>query len=145
MAWATREKSILAFVKRRFWLVAAAVWTAFWLLFAFPQTGQVLRRLTGFGVMRGTLLAMLFVVGLITVLLKCRIGNRVTEWLGSMSLEMYLVQGLFVTRLRGSWCYIQNDLLWMAAVLCASVLCAAALHLLVTKLLNGYRRLLKTA
>lgn len=48
-----------------------------------------------------------FVFVCLMIVLKIRIGNRVLDFLGAMSLELYLIHGIFVQAF--SYCYISED------------------------------------
>lgn len=75
-----------------------------------------------------------FLLCVCAVTLKCRIGNPVLRLLGQCSLEIYLVQGLFIDGLRSHFIYIRNDFLWALSALLGTVALGFALHWLNTKL-----------
>ncbi len=69
-----------------------------------------------------------FVAFCFLLMMKVRLGNGALAWMGAMSLELYLVHGLFVELfgyrfmdLTRSFLYIRNAVPYMAAVLACSV------------------------
>lgn len=66
------------------------------------------------------------VVTLFTMKIKC--SNPLLSFLGKISLELYLVHGLFIQLFKGQLCTIDNDFLFIAAVLICSVASAITLY-----------------
>ena len=66
------------------------------------------------------------VIMLFSMKIKC--SNPVLSFLGKISLELYLIHGLFIQLFKGQLCMIQNDFLFIAAVLICSVVSAAILY-----------------
>lgn len=71
--------------------------------------------------------------------MKFTIGNPILSFLGTNSLEMYLVQGLFIRGLRSSIVYIENDALWALITIVGSVVLGFVLHYF-SKLLLNYKK-----
>ena len=74
-------------------------------------------------------------VTLFTMKLKC--SNPILRFLGKISLELYLIHGLFLQLFQGQLCTIENDFLFIAAVLVCSVAAAAALSFPISHLIKG--------
>lgn len=74
-------------------------------------------------------------ITLFTMKIKC--SNPFLRFLGKISLELYLIHGLFIQLFKGQLCIIQNDFLFIAAVLACSVTAAAVLFLPVNALIRG--------
>ena len=72
--------------------------------------------------------AVLFVLSIVLIIMKIKIGNSILDYFGKISLEIYLVQGLFIAGLRSNIIYIANDLTWAVMVTLGSILLAAILH-----------------
>ena len=68
--------------------------------------------------------------------MKFSIGNPILDFWGKISFELYGLQGLFIRLLRSEVCYIENDFLWCAAVIAASMAGGWMLHCLLQKLLS---------
>ena len=84
------------------------------------------------------------------LMMKVRIGNKVTAWLGSVTLEFYLMHGIFVELfgysfldMRKSLVYIRKVPLYITLVLICSVIATIAFHVLwktITGLFTGKRK-----
>lgn len=81
-----------------------------------------------------------FIPLLLLVLMKFSIGNPILDFWGKISFELYGLQGLFIRLLRSEVCYIENDFLWCAAVIAASMAGGWVLHCLLQKLLTSSKR-----
>ena len=75
------------------------------------------------------LAGLFFVMSCFTLMMKIRLGNRVLAWLGAVSLDFYLMHGMFVDMfgfnfadIARSAFYIKNVPLYMMAVLGCSIL-----------------------
>ena len=87
------------------------------------------------------LVSLAFVSSCFLLMLKVRIGNRLLNWLGSVTLAFYLMHGVFVElfgfnflNIAKSLVYIRNVPLYISAVLACSVLAAVLFNLLWKKL-----------
>ena len=142
------EKQVTRFFRRGYlgWLALSL--TAFILLyrlsgFAVARWGyygegtemKVLHRLLSTG--SQWLACAAFVALWFLLMMKVRLGNRALAWLGAMSLEIYLVHGLFVElfgysflNAAASLVRIRNVPLYVLAVLGCSVPAAMAFHIL---------------
>ena len=141
--WATYEDKILSFIKKRYIPAASVCVVLFAALFiiktyhASEITSKALPLVLTMAV------SLLFVPCVILYSLRVRFGNRILEFLGECSLEIYLVQGLFIIGLRGNNVFIESELLWALATVAGSILLGYVLHVVFAKILGGYRRLLK--
>ncbi len=135
MCWAVYEERLVDIVGKtngRWALAAGLLPAAAWVL-------------SGSRVLPASLLAgiraVLFVLGILLVSMKVRVGNRVLDFLGGISLEIYLTQGLFMDCLRGASLYLESDLMYSVLVLTGTVLSGAALHFCFQKGARRYGRL----
>lgn len=93
------------------------------------------------------LVALLFVMFCFTLMMKVRLGNRALAWFGAVSLDFYLMHGMFVDMfgfnfadIARSAVYIKSVPVYMLAVLGCSVPAAilfAAVRKRITRLLTG--------
>ena len=88
--------------------------------------------------------AVLFVLSVLTFTMKFEIGNPVLDFLGKCSLEIYLVQGLFIQGLRSNTVYIQNEALWCLLVIVGSIALGAVLNYLLGIPLKKYKKWIAT-
>lgn len=75
--------------------------------------------------------ASIFVVFVFAVSMKIKLRSPILRFLGSISLEIYLIHGLFVRYFRS---IISSDFIYVTAVLAASIVSAIFLHLLFDKI-----------
>lgn len=126
MAWAVYEKQILAVLRKYYLVLLAAV--------VCVLGGMLLLsgRFFNTAILKDVakiVIAVLFTLAVVLVLLKVRIGNPVLHFLGEISMELYLLQGLAMMLMRNQWLYIQHSLLYCVLVLLVDVALAALLHM----------------
>ncbi len=100
------------------------------------------------------LVALFFVMFCFTMMMKIRLGNKALAWLGAMSLDFYLMHGMFVDMfgfnfadIAKSAVYIKNVPLYMMAVLGCSIpatILFAIARKRITWLLIGRKTIRKT-
>lgn len=91
-----------------------------------PLSPRILR--SWFTMLWQSLAAVSFCLMIVLFTLKLKCSNRALHFLGTISLELYLIHGLFIQLFKGQLCTIQNDYLFITAVLICSVLSACALY-----------------
>lgn len=132
MCWAVYEDKILAVLNKSFAVIAPVIiisFLVFYLIYLYYGKIDFLRNIPYFSTVVAFPTAILFSLSIVMFSLKVQIGNRILGFLGEMSLELYLSQGLFITLLRGSHVYIENELLWCSAVLIGTIAFSYLLHL----------------
>ena len=82
----------------------------------------------------------IFVISTLAFFLKIHLGNKVLNFLGEISLELYISHGLFVIVLRSKFIFINNELIWSISVLAGTILFSYGLHILFQAILNVYKR-----
>lgn len=124
MFWATYESKILRIISKYYWSIATCVClTLVALLFLFDKV-VMFASFVGFSTFMRTITATVFVVAVLLFSAKFVIGNRVLSFLGKISLEIYLIHGLFLPTLRSGSIYIENDLLWCISCLVGTIVTA---------------------
>lgn len=78
----------------------------------------------------------LFVVAVLLIIMKVRLYNKVLQFIGRMTLELYLIQNLFLTLLRSRFIQISNDIIYVLLVIFLSAIAAIGLHRLDTKIIS---------
>ena len=140
MLWAYKESAILAAVKKHYILWCAGAALVFVAGILGKYKADALLPLPGIKTVCEALAAIAFVVCVLLFLMKVKIGNKALAFLGDMSLELYLVQGLFIVGLRSSLAYIENETVFILAALFGSLALAALLHKGLSGVLKAYRR-----
>ena len=75
--------------------------------------------------------ALLFVIAVLLIMMKLRFKNPVLSFLGKISLEIYLIHGLFLETLRGTGkTNIENNLSYLLACITCAVVSAFLVHML---------------
>ncbi len=133
MFWAIFEEKISAIVKKFYWVTALLIFGAYiGLSYAFGLVDL-------FG--DNIILSVLFVLCVLLLLLKCNIGNPVLDFIGGISLELYLCHEIFL-KLFKTQLVIQNDLLYAVVAIICSVVFAKLFCMLNKLILSGYKKLL---
>ena len=142
MFWAVYEEKILAVIQKLYPLLTILSWGLFafsyWYVYIGPLSERSLKYRVS--VIFQVLCALFFVLGVILILLKFTIGNPVLNFLGKISLELYLVQGLFIQYfMKDKLSGIQNEALLTLLVITGSIALGAALHYLQAGPLKRYK------
>lgn len=80
------------------------------------------------------LVMLVFVIGVLLIMLKLHFSNPVLNFLGKISLELYLIHGLFIDLFHSEFFNIQKDEFYVGAVVLASIVSAFLIWLLVSKI-----------
>lgn len=83
-------------------------------------------------------LAFLFILSFFTLALKLRINNKILDFLGKISFEIYMVQGALMLILRNEHFSIQSDFYWSILVLMGSLISAFIFNKFFSFILNKY-------
>lgn len=145
MFWAVYEEKIIEIIIKLYLILTPMTWLLFAVCFCFRGKIYSLIPITGISFLFTMLTAVLFVISVLLFSLKFQIGNKILRFLGSISLEIYLCQGLFITSLRSRAFYIQNELFWCVMVLTGTIIFAYILHVAFTAILKEYQLLLNKA
>ena len=142
LIWATYEKKLMQFVCKTYFIVTPFIWLAFLLLFGF-RNRIIELPIPGIGIIICPITSVIFVVGLFLFSMKFQIGNTAINFLGKISYEIYLIHGFFILIFRGEYINIENDFVYMAAVICTSIIGAFILNKVDEYLLNCYKVVMK--
>lgn len=125
MAWAVYRKPIESLLQKRYFAVLAATALALGvtilldLLIDLPVFSEAIKIAS----------ASLFAVTFVLTTYKLRIGNPILRFLGQMSMELYLTQGLAMMLLRSRLINVENSLLYSILVFPVTVLLAAIVYI----------------
>lgn len=133
---ASYEKHILEFAKKYYLLLFSACWLLFILLARFKW--QILENISGSfsNLFLTIILAVLFVTGVVLSSLKLGFGNKILDFLGKISFEIYMTQGLIMFLLRNAHFRIENDFLWSFLVILISIIASYFLNKFFTHILK---------
>lgn len=79
------------------------------------------------------------VPSVILLLMRIKIQNKVTAFFGNISLEIYVMQGIFLVLFHSEKLFINNPMLYILAVIVATIISSLILHPLI-KLVYGIFR-----
>ena len=128
IVFSSYEESILNFLKKFhpiillfsltfFVVLAKHKWDIYWLT---PSLKTELLLIA--------VLAFLFIVSFLALALKFNTNNKILDFLGKISFEIYTAQGALMLILRNDRFNVQNDILWSVLVLVGSLLSAFILN-----------------
>ncbi|MCR5576197.1 MAG: acyltransferase [Oscillospiraceae bacterium] len=140
MAWALYEEKIDAFLER-FWL-PAVLFCAVGYACLYQFFDAIFALAPGYA-MRFAILAasnVLFCGVVILMMKKLYIGNGVLRFLGSVSLELYLLQGPMLLLFHSPLIWIENEFVYALAVIASTVALSALVHPLYTAAVRRYRK-----
>lgn len=136
MFWAHKESDILKLLEKHFPIFAISV-ILFWIVCFF---GKFVVEISAIHFAFQIASACLFSIIIVLFSMKFRVRSKIAHFLGTISLELYLVQGLPIMMFRNKVVYIQNELLWCSIVLLSSIALAMVFHALFNKMLTYYRK-----
>lgn len=139
MAWAIYESEITHFIKTHF-IITPLVWVTFVVLFIAKQKFISYIPIRGIGFIFEITTAFFFVASVLLFSTKVTIGNKILQFLGEISLETYLIHGLFIQFFRSNIIYVSNEFIWSSLVLVFSVVWAWILHIIFKKILSQYKK-----
>lgn len=129
------EEEILEFARKRYivlLLVCAALFTGFWFLnsYALDNISYYVGPMQSFECLGAQLpMVVLFVALVLLLMMKIKFTNPVLKFLGSISLEIYLIHNFFIENLRSSqFLYVKSNSLYILLVF----LCAIAVAVIVS-------------
>ncbi len=138
--WATYEKQIVSVLTKKYLLLAIIVSGTFAVTFI-SQHFESLFPSEVYVTVFEMLCCIFFIILVLMLMMKLKVGNPVMVYLGKISLELYLVHGLFVFGLHSELIYIQNDFLYALITISGSILLASALHFVMNEILKRYKGL----
>lgn len=140
--WATYEKQIFALCKKIYYVITPVLWIAFALVTR--NQYELIDRInsTYDELIVNATMSLLFVIALVLTSMKIRPENRILNFLGSISFELYMAQGLVMMGLRNDFIRTENDALWAIMVIALSVLLAFLFNKLFSLVLGKYKTLI---
>ncbi len=116
--WASFGEKITAYVQKHYLIIALPLFL-FTVAFYF-----YLRNYCPEFINSNCVLTVLSPICVVVLSMKVRIGNRILQFIGNISFELYMVHGFFISAFR----FISNDVLFSIAVISISIMTAYVLH-----------------
>lgn len=139
VVYAILENKLLPFFKSCYRAVFPIVLFFFSICFYYPNEIAKFLPVRGIKFLVPCATAFFFVVMLLLLSLKYRVGNKVLGYLGDISFEIYLLQGICFLLLRNNYIYVGNPILYAVIILSGTILLAHLFHKLFQYLLNKYK------
>jgi len=130
MIWATYEEKIINFIKNNYMIVTAIVWSAFLFGFISKKGIELYVNFNTINLLAAFVESVLFVISIVLVSMKFKVGNKLLENLSEISFEIYLFHGLVMLLLRNDVIYINSDIVYTIIVLISTILGAQLIHLI---------------
>lgn len=147
MLWASYEDGIIAFLKKHYVSSLICIAALFVAAFAGKTFVRVDLPFVSAIKIKGGLeiiSSACFVVLLVILLLKFKAQNRVLSYLGSISLEIYLMHGILIVLWHDkAGLETKNEFIYVLITVASTVAISALLHILSHKLLKQYNKLIK--
>lgn len=120
--FAQYEKQIINFLKKYIYILLPVFYIIFYILF----TTYYKEKLFEIQFITSIIIVLLFIL----INLKIKINNKILLFLGKISYELYMVQGLFLDIFRSRIYNIENDLYFTLLVIISSLVFAYLLHVI---------------
>lgn len=143
MFWATYEHIIIEILNKTYIIIAPIIWFSFILLYRKPESIIEMIPSSYNMIIVTEITAILFALSVILFSLKIQIGNKILGFLGEISFEIYMAQGIFMQTLRSKFFYIENEFFWCIAVLTGTIIFSYFLHIILQLILKRYMLLLR--
>lgn len=148
MLVAEYEKKVVAFAKKWYWVLLPVSIGGF--AFMFNRTIYVLNRYSYYAEFSGGSgipekwiclscqlpAVILFVAACLLIFMKIRFSNWLLKYLGSICIEVYLIQNLFLEGLHSDFIHVENNVLYSALVIALSVALGSVIHLADRKIIS---------
>ena len=141
IVFSSYEEKILKFIKKYYPIVLLLALTFFIVLAKHKWEIYWLTPSLKTEFLLVAILSFLFIVSFLTLALKLTTDNKILDFLGKISFEIYMVQGAVMLTLRNEHFNVQNDILWTVLVLVGSLLLAFVLNKFFSFFLNSYSHL----
>lgn len=142
MFWAVYEEKIIDVINNHNSIIPLT-WGLFAVSFLFQNKLKIFIPSYGTELIFSVVTVSLFAVSVVLFSVKFRFGNKILAFLGSISLEIYLIHGLFIKVLRSDKLYIRNELIWAVLVVGASVAAGYILHIFFSAVISKYKNSLR--
>lgn len=118
--WASLGKKITVYIQKHYLIISLP------LFFFTAAFFFYLRNYCPAFINPNCVLTVLAPICVVVLSMKIQVGNKILQFIGKISFELYMIHGFFISALR----FISNNVLFSAAVIFVSVMTAYVLHCL---------------
>ena len=142
MLWAFKEEVIIKFIKKSYYLVLPMIVLLFGVLWGNRSLVVKLLNFEFASALVTTIIGILFTLIVIFISRKFIIGNKILNFVGKISLEVYLLQGIFVYIFIKSARIISSDILTSLIVIVLTIVFGYVFNNLFSFILSKYKKLI---
>ena len=135
--WAIYENTIIDVIKKNRWIIPCTWVLTCLLLVCGDQI--LLLPIPKIHTIRYFVCVMCFLFSVLFFSMKFIVGNKILSFFGDISLEIYLIHGLFILLYRSNIVNIENDSVLFVLVIVSSICSGLLLHFLFGKLLKSMK------
>jgi len=142
--WAWKFQTVNNFCKKQYYIKLILTCCMFYMAFlVFPITSKIFQSESALVPLLGNVLAsILFTLCYLLFSMKLKVQNFVLNWIGKISLELYLIHGIVLSTLRT---YIpNNNVLYITLTIVISLMIATVLHSISNITLKRYKNISET-
>ena len=141
MFWAVYEKRILEIVKKRYGFFSVIAWLGF--LISFILKHNLNQHMDMISLVLTMLATILFVFCVLLFSMKVKSENLAFSFIGKISLEVYLVQGIFIRGFHSNFVHIKNETVYSILTVLCCLIFGTTFHFAFDKVLSEYKKMIK--
>lgn len=142
MFWAFKEENIIKFINKSYYLVLPMIVLLFGVLWTNRSLIVKLLNFDFSSVLVTTIIGILFTLIVLFISRKFIIGNKILDFVGKISLEVYLLQGIFVYIFIKSGRMISSDIVTSLIVIALTIGFGYVFNKLFSFILSKYKKLI---
>jgi len=143
MFWAYKEESIIRFLNKSYFITLPMFIALFLILYLNKNLFVRLLNFEYASVIITLIIGILFSIIMIMFSKKVIIGNKILDFIGKISLEVYLLQGIFAYIFRTGIFSISNDFLKSLMIIIFTFIFSFLFNKIFSFILSKYKKLIK--
>ena len=136
MFWAVYEEKILKSLKKHYYLYVFSAFAVFSIVFVLLKKANGVSEFP----IKSIVSALFFVIFLLFGLLKFKVGNKILDYIGGISFELYLCHEIFLILFKNVLA-VENDLVYAITAITCSIIFAQLFAWLNKFILSHYKKL----
>lgn len=140
MAFAVYEEKIYKFMSKYYYYVALAVLAVTFVVYEYGLGGFYKLFPEDYSI-HNVCVSTLMVICIIVVMMKITFDNKVLQFLGKISFEIYLIHGLVILAARNDRLYIENEMVFSIVVIVVTIVASVAFNCCMTYVFRLWDRL----
>lgn len=128
LLWKQYEEKIYYYINQNYVLNLVLAIVAFFAAYVLRMVNKLTIHSTLISILICLAASSIFVIVILIISMRLNIDNRTLRFLGSISLELYLIHELIYISLRSQWLWIKSDFVFVLLTLVFSIIVAYILH-----------------